>query len=276
LVSNLWLLLVAPAVGFTSAAAISISHQAYLERRQRDVLMQLFAQHVSANIATDIWNHRDQFMDGHHPKPQVIPGTVIFTDLQGFTGTAEALPPEVLLDWLNEFMEAMTGIIQKHGGMVNKYMGDAIMAVFGAPIPRVTDDEIRQDATYAVRSALAMAEELDRLNEGWRRRSLPTTMMRVGIASGPLVSGSIGGAGRLEYTVTGDTVVIAKRLESVEKESTTFEKASRSCRILITEETFSMLGPQFTTRLLGPMRLEGKNRNVGVYVLIDEKGNGIS
>jgi adenylate cyclase len=272
LLANLWLLVITPGVAFTCAAALSTSHQAYLEKKQRAVLMQLFSQHVSANIAADIWDHREQFMEGHRPKPQVLTGTVFFSDLKGFTRMAETLPPDVLIDWLNEYMEIMASLIEQHGGMINKYMGDAIMAVFGAPIPRTTEQEIQQDATNAVRCALAMAEQLDGLNADWEKRGLPTTTMRIGIATGPLVSGSIGGSKRLEYTVTGDTVVVAKRLESADKNSTSLEKASLSCRILITEKTSAMLGPQFKVRAVGPMRLEGRNQTVGVFVAIGEEG----
>ena len=275
LMADLWLLAAAPAVALTSAAALGTSLQAYLEKKQRDVLMDLFSQHVSTGVASDIWDRRDQFMDGHRPKPQVIPGTVIFTDLKGFSGTAETLSPEALLNWLNEYMEVMAAAIETHGGMVNKYMGDAIMAVFGAPVPRATEEEIRRDANNAMLCALAMGEQLDRLNQDWERRGLPVTMMRIGVASGPLVSGSIGGARRLEYTVTGDTVVTAKRLESAEKGSTEIESASRSCRVLLSEDTFSMLDPQFKTRKVGPMRLDGKHQIVNVYVLIGNGGNPI-
>ncbi len=270
--ADFWLPVVAPALAFAGSAALGTSHQAYLEKKQRDVLMQLFSRHVSANIASDIWRQREQFMDGHRPKAQVITGTVLFTDLEGFSAKAEALPPDALLAWLNEYMEVMSALIEQHGGMINKYMGDAIMAVFGAPIPRLKETEIQEDATNAVRCAIAMGEQLDRLNVSWAKRGLPTTSMRVGIATGDLVSGSIGGAKRLEYTVTGDTVVTAKRLESVEKESTHFEKASLSCRVLITETTQAMLGSRFKVREVGPMQLEGKLQSVGAYVVTGVEG----
>lgn len=266
--ANLWLLLAAPVAGFTFTTALSVAHQTYLERRQRAVLMNLFAQHVSPEIAADIWKHRDEFMDGQRPKPQVIEGTVFFTDLKGFTTTAEAMPPESLIHWLNDYMGAMAGLIEKHGGMVNKYMGDAIMAAFGAPVPRTTEEEYKRDATNAALCALEMARRLDHLNADWEKRGLPTTTMRIGIASGPLLSGSIGGSGRLEYTVTGDTVVTAKRLESAGKDAASLEMASNSCRILMSAQTHAMIGPQFQARPLGQMHLEGKRRAVEAYVLI--------
>jgi class 3 adenylate cyclase len=118
-----------------------------------------------------------------------------------------------------------------------------------------------------------MGEQLDHLNASWTERGLPTTQMRVGIATGSLVSGSIGGAKRLEYTVTGDTVVIAKRLESAEKGSTDLEKVSESCRVLIAESTNTMLGSCFHVREVGPMLLEGKHRSVGAYVVLRTSGD---
>ena len=271
--ADIWLPVVAPAFALAGAAVLGTSHQAYLEKKQRDMLMQLFSQHVSTEIAADIWRQREQFMDGHSPKAQVITATVLFTDLQGFSAKAESLPPDALLAWLNEYMEVMAALVEQHGGMVLKYMGDAIMAVFGAPIPCVKESEICGDAANAVRCALAMGEQLDLLNSSWTERGLPTTEMRVGIATGSLVSGSIGGAKRLEYTVTGDTVVIAKRLESAEKGSTDLEKVSESCRVLIAESTNTMLGPSFHVREVGPMLLEGKHRSVGAYVVLRTSGD---
>ena len=272
--ADLWLPVVTPTVAFIGTAVLGTSYQAYLEKKSRDVLMQLFSRHVAGDVAAHIWRQRDQFMEGHHPKAQVITATVLFTDLAGFSAKAEALSPEALLDWLNEYMEVMSGLVEQHGGMVNKYMGDAIMTVFGAPIPRMREAEIREDAVNAVRCALAMGQHLDQLNFSWAKRGLLTTEMRVGIATGPLISGSIGGSKRLEYTVTGDTVVIAKRLESAEKEATHIEKASLSCRILISENTHAMLDSHFKVREVGPMQLPGKHQSVGVYVVTGVAGGG--
>jgi len=269
---DLWLPVVAPVLALTGAAVLGTSHQAYLEKNQRAVLMQLFSRHVSAEIATEIWRQREQFMDGHIPKAQDITATVVFTDLAGFSTKAETLRPDVLLAWLNEYMDVMSTLVEQHGGMVNKYMGDAIMAVFGVPIPRTNDSEISADAINAVTCALAMGQELDRLNSSWAGRGLPTTAMRIGIATGALIGGSIGGMKRLEYTVTGDTVVIAKRLESAQKESAELEKASLSCRILIAESTHAMLASRFKVREIGPMHLEGKHRSVGAYVVTGASG----
>lgn len=269
--ADLWLPAVTPATGFFVAAVLGTSFQAYVEKKERDVLMQLFSRHVSSEIAINIWHHRDQFMDGHIPKAQDVKATVIFTDLAGFSGKAETLRPDALLAWLNEYMEVMSTLVEKHGGMVNKYMGDAIMAVFGVPIPRTRESEIRADAVNAVNCALQMAQELDRLNHSWAERGLPTTHMRIGVATGDLIGGSIGGLKRLEYTVTGDTVVIAKRLESAKKEAT-LEKASLSTRILIAESTNAMLGSRFKVRGIGPMILEGKHLSVDVFVVIGLEG----
>ena len=270
--AGLWLPLICPAVAFACAAVLGISHQAYVEKKQRDVLMQLFSRHVSTDIAADIWRRREQFMEGNRPKAQIITATVCFTDLERFSAKAESLPPDALLAWLNEYMEVMATLVEQHGGIVTKYMGDAIMAVFGAPIPRENEAERHADAINAVRCALAMGQHLDRLNASWLERGVPTTGMRVGLATGALVSGSIGGSKRLEYTVTGDTVVIAKRLESAGKTSTQFEKASISCRVLIAESTHAMLGSHFHVRDVGSMQLEGKNQSVGAYVVIGENG----
>ena len=274
--ADFWLPLVAPSMGCTTAAVLGTSYQAYLEMRNRSLLMQLFSRHVSTSVAADIWQRREQFLEGRRPKAQVITATVMFTDLAGFTAKAETLSPDKLLEWLNEYMEVMSGLVEQHGGMVNKYMGDAIMAVFGAPIPRTHEAEHRDDAANAVRCALAMGPALDQLNTYWTERGSLTTSMRVGIATGQLISGSIGSSERLEYTVTGDTVVIAKRLESAGKDAPTSENVSRSCQILIAETTRNMLRSLFKVREIGPMQLQGRHQMVRVFAVAGaEEGGGI-
>jgi adenylate cyclase len=167
-------------------------------------------------------------------------------------------------------MEMMAALIEEHDGMVIKYMGDAVMAAFGAPIPRNSDAEIRTDASNAVRCGLRMGRRLDELNRSWKARGLPTTTMRIGIATGPVVSGSLGSSRRLEYTVTGDTVVTAKRLEAAHKESADLEMASDSCRILVSQATAELLATGFKIREVGPMLLDGKHEAVLAYVVLAE------
>jgi adenylate cyclase len=256
-----WLPLVPAAIGWLASAGGATSYFAYRETMERAALMQLFSKHVSKEIAEALWRHRDQFLEGGRPHSQRLVATVLFTDLMGFTSVSEKLAPEALMEWLNEYMEAMAGEISRHGGVINKYIGDSIMAMFGAPVARTSDDEIRGDAVNAVECALALESALEQLNHRWRERGLSTIGMRIGIFTGPMVAGSLGGAERLEYTVIGDTVNTASRLESFDKELF----AQSPCRILIGEATLRYLGDHFVTERVGDATLKGKEEKIAVY-----------
>ena len=213
-----WLPLVPPALAWFMTAVAITAYLAYQETVERAALMQLFSRHVSKQVAEGIWREREQFLDGQRPRPQQLVATVLFTDLVGFTSVSEKLPPEELMDWLNECMEPMARQVSAHGGVIEQYTGDAIVAVFGVPIARKDEEEISQDAINAVSCALAMETTLRDLNSQWLARNRPTTAMRMGIYTGPMVAGSLGSSERLEYVVIGDAVNIASRLESFDKE----------------------------------------------------------
>ncbi|HEY3067423.1 MAG TPA: adenylate/guanylate cyclase domain-containing protein [Methylomirabilota bacterium] len=259
-----WLPLVPPAIAWLASAGGATSYLAYRETMERAALMQLFSKHVSKEIAEALWRHRDQFLEGGRPHSQRLVATVLFTDLMGFTSVSEKLAPEALMEWLNEYMEVMAGEISRHGGVINKYIGDSIMAMFGVPVARTGDEEIRADAVNAVQCALALESALERLNHRWRERGLATIGMRIGIFTGPMVAGSLGGADRLEYTVIGDTVNTASRLESFDKELF----AHSPCRILIGEATLRYLGDRFVTERVGDATLKGKEEKIAVYRVV--------
>jgi adenylate cyclase len=259
-----WIPLLAPVAAFLPAAALVTSYISFQEQRQRSQLMRLFAKQVSPAIAQQIWEQRDEFLAGHRPRSQELTATTLFTDLKGFSTTSEGLEPARLMDWLNEYMEAMAQPVMAHGGVIEKYIGDSIMAVFGVPIPRASREQIEQDARHAVRCALGMAEEMERLNARWKQRGLPECRMRVGIHTGPLVAGSLGSADRQEYTVIGDSVNTASRLESFDKEL----HADDVCRILVSEATRALLGDEFQTEPVGTMSLKGKAEKVTIHRVV--------
>jgi class 3 adenylate cyclase len=185
---------------------------------------------------------------------------MLFTDIKDFSTISESMSPENLLEWLNEYLSAITQeVIAKHG-IINKFTGDGMLAVFGVPINRTASIEVSEDARLAVECALAMRERLEQLNEDWQRRGLPTAQMRVGIFTGPIVAGSLGGRDRLEYGVIGDSVNTAARLESYEK-----TRQSEVCRILIAHETLIHLQNRFEVEPWGPLALKGKQHMVDVY-----------
>ena len=266
-----WIPFVAPVVAFVPAVTLVTSYISFQEKKQRSQLMQLFSKQVSPDIAQAIWEQRDEFLAGQRPRSQKLAATVLFTDLVGFSTTSEKMDPTVLMDWLNEYMEAMANEIMAHQGVIEKYIGDAIMAVFGVPLARTTQEAIRRDARNAVRCALAMAVKIEELNSRWEERGLPVCGMRIGIHTGTLVAGSLGSADRQEYTVLGDSVNTASRLESFDKDWVDPHWPHTNCRILISEATHDLIDGEFETGRVGSMNLKNKNEPVTIYRVRAEK-----
>ena len=262
-----WIPLVPPAMAGIMSAVLTTAYLSYQEKKQRAILMQIFSSHVSPKVAEAIWEQREQFVESGRPRPQKLTATVLFTDLKGFTSVSENLAPEILMDWLNEYMTAMIKVIVDHGGVINKFIGDAIMVIFGVPVARTSEAEVSRDAVNAVRCAIAMGNELEQLNENWLRQGRPLIKMRVGIYTGLLVVGSLGSVQRQEYTVIGDTVNIASRLESFDKDL----DPESTCRILIGESTSQRLNNYFETKVLTSVSLKGKERKVMIYQVLGLK-----
>ena len=179
--------------------------------------------------------------------------TVLFADLVGFTTFSEALRPREVTLFLNNYFSMVTDIIFEHGGTLDKYIGDGFMAVFGAPL------EKEDDAERAIRSALRIRRELEReleTGDGARRFHI-----RIGINTGHTVAGSIGSPRRLDYTVIGDAVNVASRLESIAEPD----------QILIGEETFRSVGRKFRVRDVGRRSLKGRSQDLQVYEVLDDR-----
>lgn len=271
-IHDVWIPVATPIVGWTTSFLLMLAHLSNQDKQQRAILMQIFSKHVSKEVAHAIWKEREHYLSKGRLVSRRITATVLFTDLQGFTSISEHLEPQNLVDWLNQYMETMVSLIEKqYNGQVNKFMGDAIMAVFGVPIPSTTPRNIAQDAFNAVKCALAMRDEMQQLCNSWENQGLPTIRMRVGIFTGPLVVGSVGSIERQEYTVIGDTVNIASRLESFDK---TLD-AENICRILIGESTlkyvadhFQNLADHIQTLPVGEVHLRGKQTPLTIYRVV--------
>jgi adenylate cyclase len=278
-VSGWWIPLVPPVMAWLISAAVVTAYMSNQEKQQRALLMRLFAKYVpNKEVAELIWQQRDQLLEGGRLRSQELTATVLFTDLRGFTAMAEKRDPQAVMDWLNEYMEAMAQQVIDHGGVLDKYIADSIMAIFGVPLPRTTEAEIDQDAVNAVQCALAMERSLRQLNSRWREQHRPTIGMRIGIFTGPLVAGSLGSTQRMEYTVIGDTVNTASRLEGVEKDLFAPDDHNSPCRIIIGEATLRRLGPHFETQRVGEVSLRGRDQEMTIYRVIgrvDSMSNGM-
>jgi adenylate cyclase len=180
--------------------------------------------------------------------PELRDVSVLFADIVGFTTLSERMGPSDVALLLNDYLSRMTDVIFKYEGTLDKYIGDAIMAVFGAPL------DMPDHAQRAVAAALEMQERLAEWNAD--RREGPSLRIRIGINSGKAVAGEIGSVNKKEYTVLGDTVNTASRLES---------SVAKPGSVVIGENTFSLVEGQFDCRALGTFSLKGKEREVLAY-----------
>lgn len=261
---GLWVPVAAFSMNWVFTGVLVTAYVSSLERRQRTQLMELFSRHVSKEIAEDIWNQRDHFLEGGRPRSQHMTVTVLFSDLRGFTAISENMDPESLVAWVNSYIETMAQSISSHGGVVDDYAGDGIKANFGVPVPRKNRHEINSDAVNAIECAFSMEREMRRLNTLWEKRGFPVSGIRVGIQTGEVVAGAIGSSQRLKYTTVGDTVNTAARLESYDK---AFAKDS-VCRILIGDSTLECLENCYRTEKLGEVTFKGKTEPVMVYQVL--------
>jgi CHASE2 domain-containing sensor protein len=258
-----WVPVVTPAIAVVMTAGVVVSYRGHQAQRQQKTVMTLLGQNTSPEIAAALWKGRDRLLKSGKLPGQRLTATVLFTDIKDFSTVSEQMSPEALLNWLNEYLSVMTQEVQTHHGIINKFTGDGLMAVFGVPVPRTNSAEIAEDAKRAVACALAFGDRLRELNPGWQERGLPIVQMRAGIFTGPVVVGSLGGKDRLEYGVIGDSVNIASRLESCEK-----DRHVDFCRVLIAQETLEHLNQQFAVEAWGPLALKGKQQMVDVYRVI--------
>ncbi len=258
-----WIPLIAPGLALFITPGVIVTYKYQESRQQQEIVMKLLGQQTSPAIANALWKERVHLLEsGLLPGKKLI-ATIILTDLQGFSTISEKLPPEIVMSWLNEYLSAMAEEVQAHQGVINKFTGDGMLGVFGVPISRTTPAEIAEDARLAVSCALAISSRLPQMNQNWRDRGLPAAKMRVGIFTGPVMVGSLGGTTRLEYGVIGDSVNIASRLESCEK-----DRQEDTCRILIAEETLLHLEDKFEVESWGALPLKGREQKVNVYRIL--------
>ena len=224
-----WFPWVPPTFAWIGSAVLLTAYMSNREKIEKAELMQLFSRHVSPEVAETAWQRREDFMPGG-ARPEQLTATVLFTDLVDFTTISEKKTPKTLC-LVKRIHGGDGAYVMRNEGVLKQYIGDSIMAIFGVPVPRKSDAEIRQDAVNAVNCALGMRAALIELNRRWLQQNAPAVGMRIGIFTGPMVVGSLGSKQRLEYTVVGDSVNTASRLESFNKEQFSPDYLIDPCRI---------------------------------------------
>jgi adenylate cyclase len=189
--------------------------------------------------------------------------TVLFSDIRGYTTLTENLGATEVVTLLNQYFETMVESVFNHEGTLDKFIGDALMAVFGAPLP-LTENH----AWMAIQTALDMRRRLKEFNNKRFIDAQPQIHVGIGISSGEVVSGNIGSQKRMDYTVIGDSVNLSSRLESVTKEY--------SCDIILSQSTYDLCGERIWVRELDKIRVKGKQEAVSIYELIDEKNRPLA
>lgn len=243
-----------PSITVAVAYALTGAYRYGLATRERRMIKRAFQHYVAPAIVDQMLNDPSKLKLGG----EEYDVTVLFSDLEGFTTMSEHLTPSELSAHLGEYFKDMLDVLLPHGGTLDKLIGDAIMMYFGCPIPDT------RHASRACRGALAMQARMVALNERWGRESLPRLRTRIGINTGRAVAGNMGTDTIFNYTIIGDCVNLASRLEGANKEYRTL--------IIIGEETWRIVRDEFETRELDWIRVKGKSQPVAIYELVAEAG----
>ncbi|MGZ5022386.1 MAG: CHASE2 domain-containing protein [Chthoniobacterales bacterium] len=255
---GLFVLTIPVLVAFVGTGASSLGLDYILERREKLKTRRTLERYVSKNLVKDILDNPASFYSTM--KGARIPVSVLFTDLIGFTTLSERADPEELVRQLNEYLSKMVGVVFQNNGTLDKFIGDAIMAVWG----NVQSAGPIADAKACARAGLGMRRALKELNEGWRKESRMTLGMGVGINSGEALAGNIGSGDRADLTVIGDAVNLASRLEALTR--------TYGVDVLVGEKAAELIRDDFYLRSVARVQVKGKSVPVSVSTLLCAKG----
>jgi adenylate cyclase len=233
---------------------VSMTHLLISERRERMLIKSMFSTYVNPSLVEELVAHPEKLVLGGRREEL----TVLFSDIEAFTARSERLAPEDLVSILNEYFSVMSALIFRNNGTLDKYEGDAIMAFWGAPIPQA------DHALRACRTAIEMQEGLVSLNHEWTALGRSPLRIRIGINTGDMVVGNMGAVGKFAYTVIGDSVNLASRLESANREYRT--------GIMVSHRTYELVKGAIHGRELDRIAVRGRTEPVRVYELLALKG----
>ncbi len=237
------------------ATFISItSYNYFYQSRQSQFIQGAFGQYLSPEVINRLLKDPNLLKLGGIERRM----TAYFSDIAGFSSFSEQFTPNDLVEFLNEYLTAMSDIVIHHNGTIDKYEGDAIIAFYGAPI------EYPDHALKACIAALDMNKRVAEMREAWRAQGKPDLYVRMGINTGSMVVGNMGSKMRMDYTIMGDSVNLASRLEGVNKVYGT--------AIMISQYTYQDVKDDLEIRELDMIRVVGKNEPITIYEVLAEKG----
>lgn len=247
---NLWAPLVGPlaagGLAFMDSTLVQYATEGREKQKYRKTLMKYISPQLVETIMADFnWA-------GLRAEKRTL--TVLFSDIRGFTSISEKLPPEIVIATLNEHLNMMVSVIFDHQGTLDKFVGDCVMAFWGAPLAQPNQAEL------AARAALDMIKGLEKLNQKWQSEGRPTLQIGVGINTGEMLFGNIGSEQRMDFTVIGDSVNLGSRLESATKEL--------HASIVISDSTYHEIRDLAEVRPLGEISVKGKAQKIVVYELL--------
>jgi adenylate cyclase len=245
-----WLDLFAPLLALLALYAIVVLYKYFIGERQERRIRAAFKHYLSPAVVEQVARDPDLLRLGGEQKEL----TVLFADIRNSTGLGAKLPPAVFVELLNDVLDSMTDVLFAHDGMLDKYTGDGLVAVFGAPLPQ-PDHALR-----ACRAALAMLAELRPVRARWARPDLPPVEVGIGVNTGPMIIGNMGSKERFAYTVIGDEANLGARLEAANKDFQT--------HILISEATWQAVKGEIAARELDVVTFRGMARPVRVYEVL--------
>jgi adenylate cyclase len=247
---GLWLNMVQPLTAIALVLFAGTAYRYFVEDYQKRVVKKLFGRYVSKDVYEQLLAHPDRAELGGKRRDM----TVLFSDIRGFTTVTERGDAEQLVAQLNEYFSRMVEVVFRHRGTVDKFVGDMVMALFGAPVDDV------DHAEHAVAAAVDMVRVLAELNHDWAARRMPQLDIGIGINSGDMIAGNIGSSSIMSYTVIGDNVNLGARLESLNKDY--------KSRVIISDATRTRLPNTYELRPLGEVVVKGKTRPVSIFEVV--------
>jgi adenylate cyclase len=259
--SGLLIMVVPTLTAFNVTGLIGLAFEYTLEILERLRTRRTLERYVSKNLVKEILENPDSYY--HSLLGVRVPATMLFSDLVGFTTLSEKADPEALVKQLNEYLTKMTTVVFENGGTLDKFIGDAIMCVWG----NVRSFGVAQDAKNAVRTALGMRQALAKLNEGWKAEGRMGLGMGIGINQGEVVVGNIGSHERMDPTVIGDSVNLASRLEALTRQY--------SVDVLLGTSAAELTRDEFHLRSVARVQVKGKSKPVEVFTLIGARNSDV-
>jgi adenylate cyclase len=257
---NLFLLTLPVLGAFSLSGLFSLGYDFTLERLEKLRTRRTLERYVSKNLVKEILENPDSFYSSL--RGVRLPATILFSDIVGFTGMTERADPEKLVSQLNEYLSRMTGAVFETNGTLDKFIGDAVMAVWG----NVSSRGVGEDAKSCARTALAMRRDLATLNQQWEARGIAPFHIGIGINHGDVLVGNIGSQEKADPTVIGDAVNLASRLEALTR--------TYAVDILVGARAAELIRDEFNLRSVALVQVKGKTQPVEIFTLIGAKNDG--